>query len=249
MKLSRIVWNSCILGAVLAVPVANADTWSIGAGAAVEMYPYKGIDNKVSPLPTIVYEGEHFYIRGIGAGAYVWKDSQNQLSLDLYYSPLRFRASKSDDRQMKKLDNRDSTMMGGVSYKHTADWGIIRTSFSADMLDESNGLRADAAYLHPFVLNDLKITPGVGAVWYSSNFNDYYYGISGKESARSGLDKYEADSSWSPYAELTATYKINNSWSTYATGRYTRLASEVKDSPMVDRSYSAIVAGGVTYTF
>ncbi|MCD1126050.1 MipA/OmpV family protein [Jinshanibacter sp. LJY008] len=249
MKLSRTVLSSCILGALLVVPVANADTWSIGAGAAVEMYPYKGVDNTVLPLPMINYEGERFYIHAIAAGAYVWKDSQNQLSLDLYYFPLRFRASESDDRQMKKLDDRDATMMGGASYKHTADWGIIRTSFSADLLDKSNGLRADAAYLYPFVLNDLKLTPGVGAVWYSSNFNDYYYGVSGKESNRSGLDKYEADSSLSPYAELTATYKINNSWNTYATGRYTRLTSEVKDSPMVDKSYSAIVAAGVTYTF
>ena len=251
MKSNKIIWGTCILGAALLTPLANAadKTWSLGASAAFELFPYKGVDNEVLPFPMIGYEGDTFFIRGPGAGAYLWNDKENQLALNLFYSPLHFRPSKSDDHQMKELDKRRSTMMGGLSYKHIADWGTIRTSFSADMLNTSNGLYADAAYLYPIQLNNLRLTPGVGASWYSSNFNDYYYGISSNESRRSGLDQYSASSSWAPYVELTANYKIDDSWSAFASGRYVRLDSEVKDSPMVDQSYSAVIATGVTYSF
>lgn len=251
MKLNKIILGTCFLSSALVAPVVIAadNTWTLGASAAFELFPYKGVDNEVLPFPVISYEGDTFFIRGPGAGAYLWNDKENQLALNLFYSPLHFRPSKSDDRQMKQLDKRRSTMMGGVSYKHMADWGIIRTSLSADMLNTSNGLYADAAYLYSFQLNALRLTPGVGVSWYSSNFNDYYYGISSHESRRSGLDRYDASSSWSPYMELTANYKLNENWNAFASGRYVRLDSEVKDSPMVDRSYSAIIATGITYTF
>ncbi|MBF3320978.1 MipA/OmpV family protein, partial [Leptospira borgpetersenii serovar Hardjo-bovis] len=35
----------------------------------------------------------------------------------------------------------------------------------------------------------------------------------------------------------------------YGSGRYTHLSDEAKDSPMVDRSWSALLSTGVTYTF
>ncbi|MBE8378381.1 MipA/OmpV family protein, partial [Leptospira borgpetersenii serovar Hardjo-bovis] len=61
--------------------------------------------------------------------------------------------------------------------------------------------------------------------------------------------RYDADDGWAPYAELTATYRLSDSWSVYGSGRYTHLSDEAKDSPMVDRSWSALLSTGVTYTF
>lgn len=251
MKLNKIISSTCVLGVSLLSSLVNAadNSWSLGASAGFELFPYKGVNNKVLPFPMVGYEGDNFFIRGLGAGAYLWNDKENQLAVNLFYSPLQFRPNKSDDHQIKQLDKRRSTMMGGLSYKHVADWGTIRTSFSADMLNNSNGLYADTAYLYPIQLNNLRLTPGIGAGWYSSNFNDYYYSISSNESRRSGLNHYNAGSSWAPYVELTANYKIDDSWSAFASGRCVRLDSEVKDSPMVDQSYSAIIATGITYSF
>ncbi|MEG1348127.1 MAG: MipA/OmpV family protein, partial [Hafnia sp.] len=85
--------------------------------------------------------------------------------------------------------------------------------------------------------------------WNSANQNDYYFGVSGSESNRSGYKRYTADDSWNPYVELTARYQINSSWNAFFTGRYIRLSDEVKDSPMIDKSYSGLLWTGVTYTF
>ncbi len=80
------------------------------------------------------------------------------------------------------------------------------------------------------------MTPGIGVQWNSENQNEYYYGVSRKESARSGLRGYNPNDSWSPYTELSASYNFLGDWSVYGTARYTRLSDEVTDSPMVDKS-------------
>ncbi|AMO81351.1 MipA/OmpV family protein [Obesumbacterium proteus] len=232
-----------------ATSAAQAGTWSLGASALVSPDPYRGNNDRVYPVPIINYEGDDFYFRSLTAGYYLWKDEQNQLSVMAFYNPLHFKASDSDDRHMKQLSNRHSTVMAGVAYTHKEDWGSIRTSFAGDILDNSNGLIADAAYLFPITAGDWSFTPGAGVTWNSSNQNDYYFGVSGSESNRSGYKRYTASDSWNPYVELTARYQINSNWNAFFTGRYIRLSDEVKDSPMIDKSYTGLLWTGVTYTF
>ena len=87
-----------------------------------------------------------------------------------------------------------------------------------------------------FQIQRLGITPMIGVTWSSSNFNDYYYGISAAESARSGLEEYEADSSVTPYARMVFDYSFNDHLSIWLEGSVRHLGSEVKDSPMVEDS-------------
>ncbi|MNC64516.1 MltA-interacting protein precursor [compost metagenome] len=107
----------------------------------------------------------------------------------------------------------------------------------------------DIAYLYKFQVDSWSFAPGIGVNWNSSNQNQYYYGINGDESRRSTFNTYKPSDSWSPYVELTTNYNINANWNAFFTGRYLRLDSEVKDSPMVDKSYTGMLWTGVTYTF
>ncbi len=52
-----------------------------------------------------------------------------------------------------------------------------------------------------------------------------------------------------PTWSWTASYNFLGDWSVYGTGRYERLSDEVKDSPMVDKSWAGIFSVGVTYKF
>lgn len=79
--------------------------------------------------------------------------------------------------------------------------------------------------------------------------NQYYYGVSAQESARSGFNQYSHGDGWAPYLELSAGYQINQSWSARAVGRYTRLSDEMKDSPIVDSNHSILMSAGVSYRF
>lgn len=229
--------------------VAQAAPLGVGAAVIYSQSPYKGGDDHYLPFPNINYDGDSFYIHGLQGGYYLWKDPANQLSLTILGSSQNFKRGDTNNRQLKQLDNRRMTMMGGLAYRHVAEWGIVRTMIAGDMLDNSDGFLGDMAYLYRFQQGAFSLIPGIGVQYNSSNQNDYYYGVSYAESRRSGLEHYKADDSWNPYLELTANWAINRSWNATVGGRYTRLSSEVKDSPMVSKSSQASVWTGLSYTF
>ncbi|NHB88831.1 MipA/OmpV family protein [Photorhabdus tasmaniensis] len=231
--------------------VAYAGQWSVGASVLAQSPPYKGVksEDKVLPVPMVNYETDNFYFHTLAAGYYLWNEPKDKLSLDVYYYPQSFSPKDNEDKQLKKLDKRRDTMMGGFSYRHSEDWGILRSSFAADTLSNSKGIRVDLAYLYDFDMGSWSLQPGLGVVWNSKKQNRYEYGIKERESHRSGLEKYTPSDSWTPYLELSANYEFNQTWSVFMMGRVEWLPDEVKDSPMVNKSYSSIVWTGITYSF
>lgn len=228
---------------------AHADPLTLGASVIYMQSPYKGGQDRYLPFPIVNYDSDNFYIHSLQAGYYLWKDRQDQLSLTVLGSPQQYDPDDNDDGDMKTLNKRHMTLMAGASYNHIAEWGIVRTTLAGDVLNNSNGFIWDLAYLYRFELGDFSLTPGIGALWSSANQNRYYYGVSSAESSRSGLNRYHPDDSWSPYLQLGADYKINTNWRASLVGRYSRLGSEVKDSPMVDNNSQLTVWTGVSYTF
>lgn len=244
--------NALLVGSLLmaTLPAAYAEgPWSVGAGMLVTPNPYKGDQHQVYPLPLVNYEGDNFYFRSLAAGYYLWNDDTDKLSVTAYYSPLHFRPKDSNYDPMRRLDSRKSTLMAGLSYAHFTQYGFLRTVLAGDVLDNSNGITWDTAWLYRYQTGQLTLTPGIGIGWNSQNQNKYYYGVSGNEAQRSGLQYYKPGSSFSPYVELAVNYQINDDWNVFGMGRYVRLSSEIKDSPMVNESWTGILMTGVTYSF
>lgn len=238
-----------VLIATSATAVQAESKLTLGAGVGIVEHPYKQYDHDVYPVPVINYEGDNFWFRGLGGGYYLWNDDTDQLSLTAYWSPLYFKPGDSDNSQLRKLDKRKSTVMAGVSWMHHTQYGSLRTMLSGDTLDNSNGIVWDTAWVYRYTNGGLTLTPGIGVQWNSENQNQYYYGVSHHESAKSGLRSYDPNSSWNPYLELSANYRFAGSWSVYGTARYTRLSDEITDSPMIDKSWTGLLSTGVTYTF
>lgn len=249
MNYLKLTALAAVIPLYFAAPAAQANPLTLGASVIYSQSPYKSGQDRYYPVPVINYEGDSFYVRSLQAGYYLWKDKQDQLSLTVLGSPQSYDPKDADDSDMKALNKRRMTLMAGASYRHSADWGIVRTTLVGDVLDNSNGLIWDLTYLYRFEFGQFSLTPGIGALWNSSNQNDYYYGISSSESRRSGLDRYDADDSWTPYLELSGGWKISDRWSAMLAGRYLRLGDEIKDSPMVDKSSQVLLWSGVSYTF
>lgn len=244
-------FNLLALGALIAVSsLAHAESsFSLGAGVGVLQSPYKEYDHDVYPVPVISYENDNFWFSGLAGGYYLWNDDSDKLSVLAYYNPQHFKPGDSDDYRLKQLDRRRSTLMAGLSYVHNTEYGFLRTSLAGDTLNNSNGFLWDLAWLYRYTNGALTLVPGIGATWESDNQNEYYYGVSGREASRSGLNRYDPDSSWSPYLEMTAAYRLTQNWNVYGVARYSRLSDEIKDSPMVDKSWAGALSAGVTYRF
>ncbi|MDF7679142.1 MipA/OmpV family protein [Enterobacteriaceae bacterium ESL0689] len=238
------------LGLLCTTMMAQADEFSLGAAAMVASSPYKETSAKVLPIPMLGYDGEYGYFRGLGGGIYLWNDQSQSLSIDASYMPLGFDPDDSDSHAMKRLDKRHPTLMAGASYRYKHPvLGQFRLGISGDTLNNSNGILGDISYLYPIAFGDWRLTPGVGVNWASSNHNDYYYGVSRHESARSGLARYQPGSSWTPYIEMSVNYHIDEAWRVSFLVRGIALSSEVRDSPMVNKDFTGMLMTGVSYLF
>ncbi|ALQ47394.1 MULTISPECIES: MipA/OmpV family protein [Enterobacteriaceae] len=229
---------------------AKADEFSLGVAAMVVASPYVKTQARVLPVPVLGYEGEHGYFRGLAGGVYLWNDEHHTLSVNAYYLPFQYDPDDSDNDAMKRLDKRRSTLMAGMGYRYKHPvWGQLRLEISGDTLNNSNGILGDIGYLYPITLGAWRLAPAAGLTWTSGTHNDYYYGVSASESARSGLTQYQPGSSWTPYVEMSVNYRFNENWRAFFIARGTALSSEVSNSPMVSEEFSGMLMTGVSYVY
>ncbi len=104
------------------------------------------------------------------------------------------------------------------------------------------------AWLYRYTNGGLTVTPGIGVQWNSENQNEYYYGVSRKESARSGLRGYNPNVQLEPLPGAERQLQLPRRLECLRTARYTRLSDEVTDSPMVDKSWTGLISTGITVT-
>lgn len=243
--------NLFLLAAAVLLPwnAAFADELSLSVGAFATQSEYKGADTRVLPMPVIQYEGNRFFLKNAEAGVYVWSDERQRLSAGLTLLPLYLRTGKCDNQAMKQLDNRNIIVLGTLGYELETEYGRLRLTASGDVTGTSDGFLASAVYAYPLRRGALTLTPNAGVIFASSDFNDYYYGVSHAEAARSGFSHYDPEASFTPFLGVAANYRLSDHWSLFATWKITFLSDEVKDSPMVDRDTQHIFGGGITYSF
>lgn len=228
---------------------ATAAEFSIGAGAVYNESPYRGYNDNVHAVPLVSYESESFYFRQTTLGYILSKSESNEFSITASYMPLEFDPGDNDDHAMKTLDKRDATAMAGAAWYHHERWGSVKVSAAADVLDNSNGWVGEVSLFRPMPMGKLTLTPSIGVLYYDEKFNEYYYGISGNESRRSGLSSYSPGDSWTPYVGLSAKYALTTNLTLLASANYSALPDDIKNSPMVERDDSFTFMSGLTWRF
>lgn len=222
---------------------------ALGIGAGFANSPYKDYDLQWTPLPIISYEGQYAYIRGMTAGLKLLNTNFFELSAFVGYDPTSFDHSSSSKWAMKRLKDRHASAVAGMEARVLTPIGMLSANASGDILGHSNGFSGKVSYTYSAEFGDLEIDPSVGILWSTSKYNDYYYGVSDKESRRSGMKSYDAGAGAAPFVNLTAIYSFNDKWSMFLSGQVDFMESAIKDSPMVNKSEVFNVQTGLTYSF
>ncbi len=244
--------NPCLLVSLIAglgISASANATFGLGAGVGFGIEPYRNYDSSALPIPILYYDSDTFYYRGLTGGYHLYKDRINTLSFVAFYNPLQFKPEDAKDWSMKQLNKRKSSIMAGMKYQNQSRFGIVKLMMAADIIDNSNGVLADLSYGYRFNFGNASITPEIGSYWNSKKYNKYYFGIDGGEAQRSGLAHYSPGASWLPYVGLGYRHKVNNHITVALKGQVTKLSDEIKDSPMVSRSYQSSLFFGANYTF
>jgi outer membrane protein len=260
--LPRVLLVLCLLGAggtaiaadtdnepgdqlTIAAATQQGSGWIFGGGLAVTNPGYVGYDRQVTPIPLIFYHNGRFLFAGFSAGYLLAGDRRVRLSAVVV--PQINRLSASDSPQLAGIQTRQWSIDGGLSLDVSEDWGNFRLSVLHDLLDRNNGTQANTGYDYPFHIDGWTLSPGLGIRWEDASTTAYYYGVSPAE-AIPGRPAYAPGSALSPYARIGLSTSLSEHWQFRSFIEYTRFSSAIHDSPIVDRSGSATIFIGVTYS-
>lgn len=241
----------CALLLALACPAGAAaeDELSIGLGASVSVSPYKGYDTQWSPFPLVSYEGEYAYVRGYAAGVKLINVEFLEFSAFAAYDDTHFDSADTSDKRLRKLSDRHASVAAGLEARLLTPYGMLHASGARDVSGASDGVRGAVGYVKSLEYGDLELLPAVGVRWSNRKYNDYYYGVSDKDSQKSGLKTHDAGFGFAPHIGLTIDYSLTDAWEVFCNGELVFLSGTAKHSPMVDRTTTHSLALGFSYTF
>ena len=209
---------------------------------------YDTDENEIRVLPGLFYDNNKIYARGAQAGAYLINDGTNQLAATIQLAGNSFDPDDANGA-LSGLDERKLSADAGLSYQRRTAIGGLRAQYTTDVLDRSGGNSGRLSYIGRVSKNKLTVYPSIGFEYHDTDYNNYYYGVSSEESARTGIVAYESNSSLNPYVNVSANYDFSNKWAGFFNQSLSYLPNEQYDSPMVDSRTESTTTLGLLYKF
>lgn len=251
-----IAWVGTFMSQVCAqenVPVDNesaveaaGSTLNLGAGFVYRSPVYRGQDADGMPIPMIFYQKGNLSFRGTRLGYQLYKE--DAFSLDVL-AKWAFRGYDDDDsRHLNGMDDRDSSIEGGIAASYHDGWGTTSVSVVTDLLGKHDGQEIVFGYAKRFIREPWVLTPSVGVTWQSNNLTDYYYGVE-RDEVTGSRPYYSAGDAWNPFVSLTTQYYFTEKWSSLVMLSYEWLDNEISDSPIVNKQYQVRLMAGIMCKF
>lgn len=203
---------------------------------------------EIQVLPGVFYDNNRIYARGAQAGAYLMNDGTNELAATVQLAGHSFDPDDANGA-LASLDKRKASAAAGLSYQRRTSIGGFRAQIATDVLDRSGGTTARLTYLAKISKDKLTVYPSVGFEFYDQDYNNYYYGVSAAEAARTGVAAYSSKNSLNPYINISANYDFNDKWAGFANQSLSYLPNEQYNSPMVDSRTDSTTTLGLLYKF
>ena len=233
-------------------------------GAAVGMAPdYLGSDDYqvvAAPLFRYTFQGQERYIQlNVTELSVNLLDNPNfVLGPVVNYRPGRDDVDDNVVDKMKKIDDTvDVGVTAGYIWRDPANPRhrfITSLTVYFDAGDVYSGwlAQAGARYWVP-VSKPVDLQVGVGATYGNSQYMNTYFGVSSEDAARTGLNRFSADSGFRDVnAQVAGVFHLSMNWHLGAGVKYFGLMSDASDSPIVDQRGSSnqwVYGIGVAYSW
>jgi outer membrane protein len=221
----------------------------LGAGVLIYDTPYAGEDTRVTGVPVVWWQGEHFFARGLKAGAIIGKTDEYEYNV--FARPRLLGYDSSDSDALSGMEDRDWSLdMGvGMVYRPQSIKGAeLDFGFSHDILNEHEGYDFKVTASKLFDLTPLFIKPSVGVEWQSEELVDYYYGVRPSE-ARVNRPQYTGNSAFNYLASCDFYLALSEEWLIVSSVGVWFLDKEIRKSPIVDENQTITGIVGITRMF
>jgi len=233
-------------------PDAETSSWGLGIAAISTQKPYAGMDRENKALPMLSYENRWLRIGGLGAEIKLPRLGLGERQHIDFGLVARYDGSgyeASDAPILNGMADRKKGFWAGARATWHTDVARLSADWTADASGHSKGQRFGLSLDKSFRLGaQVMLTPRLGAVWHDKKYVDYYFGVRGEE-AQAGRAAYAGKAGVNTELGLRSAYMFDPHHSIFLDLSVTRLASEIRNSPLVDRSTENRVFMGYLYRF
>lgn len=220
-------------------------SWRYTVGAGVVSLPtFPGADDqRTEVVPVLGASRGRFFIGAnpdaaalFSLGAYLVQDDDWRVGVAATYDVVEPRQADDDDH-LRGLGDLDRTTHAELFAVHGAGWLSLRGSIVSDIGGNSRGTYASLEAMGRFPLDARWVlVAGPGLSWGNDQYMRAYYGISGSQSAASGLPAYRAGAGlYNARFSLGANFRPAAGWNIGANVALAWLQGDADDSPVTQR--------------
>lgn len=209
-------------------------------------YTLKEAESFSLNIATSFSDDRAFFYDWDPSNIFLAKNSDGQ---DINISPTSLpRDVKEPAKIFNELESRRFTLYGGLEAFFYTRYGFIKLAYAHDMFNVHNGDTGHLSWNYSTAIEQWVFDLVIRADWKSAKVIQYYYGVRDSENPY-WSQQYQASSGWNTGAELTTRYIINEDWNLLMALRYTALAEEIENSPLINEDNSQTYFVGAAYRF
>ncbi|MCJ0879790.1 MipA/OmpV family protein [Pseudomonas sp. JI-2] len=230
----------------------GTSSWGLGIGLDSSQQPYTDMDRDNDAIPLIYFENDYVEIFGPRAeiklpGLDITESSELEFNLVVDYDFGGY--EEGDERILDGMDDRDGGFWAGAAVTWENEVVDVSAEWLADASGNSDGQRVTLELERSWEWGEhITLTPRLAAVWQDQKYVDYYFGVRSDE-ARFDRPTYDGKSGINTEFGISGNYRFDRHHSVFLDLEAVRLASEIEDSPLVDRSTENSVSFGYLYRF
>ncbi len=226
--------------------------WGLGIGVLTKQDAYKGIKRDTQAVPVLRFENEYVEFYGLGLEVKLPSlqlGEGNQIKFGIV-GEFDMSGYKSKDAPiLAGMTERKGGLWAGAKAEWETELVSISAEWAADASGNSKGRRFSLGLEKEWHLGEnTMLVPYVTAHRLDKKYVDYYYGVRAAE-ATAGRASYAGKGGVNVDIGLRAMYQFDEHHSMLLDVGVTRLAKQIKASPLVSRSRTSQVILGYMYNF
>lgn len=205
-------------------------------------------NDKFSPVPLVMWEGEKFFFRINRFGYKLFESGPWEFAPIIEIEGDGYDSDNSD--VLDGMSDRDPWIGAGAQLLwQPAKFGL-KLRGTGDIGDNSNGGRFVGEVFYETLEGPWFVGVSAGAEYVSEGFNDYYYGVEISEEIPVVRPAYAPDDGTNFSVDGSIIYQgPSSNWMYLGYAKYTFFDSEVDNSPITDDDKMLSLGVGVAYTF
>jgi MipA family protein len=229
--------------------VDQAHAWNMVVGGGFMVEPkFEGADDfEIMPVPMFMADfGPYVSVdtEGLTINAFDYEDFsvKGRVGYD-------FGRDSDDDKHLDGLGDIGAGAVLGLDLAY--DWEPVEFTVALDKtIGGANGFTAEFGAEYTVEFDQFEFSIGPSFTWADGNAMESYFGVSSRQSRRSGLSRFDADAGIKRVdLELSALYMIDEHWVVRGEVTFGYLVGDAADSPVSQRNFQPSTMFMVGYAF